>query len=242
MNTWRDAVGDLFLGSSCAACGAPGRVVCGACAATLTARPRLAWPDPVPAPLHDPVSVPPWTGGAYDDRLRRLIVAYKEEARFGLARPLGRLLADVVGQLLQNWMPSGAAPVALVPVPSAPAAVRRRGQDHVLRLARASAAELRRRGRDVTVEPLLRQRRGVVDQSGLSARDRSRNLDGALRARSLPAGRGSRLLVVVDDVITTGASAAEAVATLRRAGREPVAVATIAATARRWPGPQASLG
>jgi len=241
VNTWRDAAADLLLGSCCAGCGAAGRGLCEVCAATVVARPRLAWPDPVPVALEGPIPVPPWTGGTYDDRLRQLIVAYKEESRYGLARPLGRLLAQVVGQLLKG-VPTQGARVALVPVPSAPAAVRRRGQDHVLRLARVSAAELRHRGQDVIVEPLLRQRRAVADQSGLSAGDRSRNLEGALSVRPHFTGSVSPLLVVVDDVITTGASAAEAVTTLREAGWRPLAVATLAATARRRPSEQARLG
>ena len=196
------------------------------------ARPRPAWPDPVPAALRQPVRVPPWTAAAYDGLLRELIVAYKEEARYGLARPLGRLLADVVGHLLDHQTHSQ-LPVALVPIPSAAAAVRRRGHDHMFRLGRVAAGVLRRRGHDVTVIPLLRQVRGVADQAGLSAGARGRNLEGALRARPTRAAQ-FRLLVVIDDVITTGASAAEAVSALRRSGLQPVAVATVAATERRW--------
>lgn len=241
MDTWRDALGDLLLGSRCAGCDAAGRGLCAGCAGALRARPRPAWPDPVPAALRHPVTVPPWTGAAYDGRVRQLIVAYKEEARYGLARPLGRLLADVVGHLLDRET-SPRVPVALVPVPSAPAAVRRRGHDHVLRLGRVSAGVLRRRGHHVTVTPLLRQARGVADQAGLSAGDRSRNLEGALRVRHTGTAAQPRLLVVIDDVITTGASAAEAVSALRRSGLQPVAVATVAATVRRWPAGAADLG
>lgn len=197
----------------------------------MRARPRLAWPDPVPAAL----SAPPFAGAIYADRLQQLIVAYKEQGRFGLATPLGRMLADVLEQICAAIDP-GSAGVGLVPVPSRRDAVRRRGHDHVLRLARVSAGLLRGRGRDVTVEPLLRHARSVADQAGLPALDRARNLEGALCVRSASPGRlQGRALIVVDDVITTGASAAEAVTTLRRAGHLAVAVATIAATPRRWP-------
>ena len=231
VSAWRDAAGDLLLGSCCAGCGARGRRLCRVCADTLRANPRPAWPEPVPPALRVPVIVPPYAGARYDGRLQHLLVAYKEEARHGLERPLGRMLADVVASALQAVV--GPGPVALVPMPSAPGAVRRRGHDSVLRLARISAGQLRRFGTDATVRPLLCQARQVADQVGLSASDRVQNLQGALRART---GGGGRVLVVVDDVITTGASAAEAVSALRRAGLSPAVVATVAATPRRWPG------
>lgn len=198
----------------------------------MRAQPRLAWPDPVPETL----CVPPYAAAAYDGPLRALIVASKEDARFGLARPLGRMLADTLDHVCRVAAIDG-RPVGLVPVPSRREAVRSRGHDHVLRMARVSAALLRRRGRDATVQPLLRQGRSVHDQAGLSAPERARNLDGALLARagpSLPRLLGSAL-IVVDDVITTGTSAAAAVTALQLAGHRVLAVATVAATPRRWP-------
>lgn len=239
MDTWRDAFGDLLVGSRCAGCDSPGRRLCPACAGTLCARPRLAWPDPVPTALE----AVPYAGASYEGPLRQLIVAYKEDARFGLARPLGRMLADVVEHVCAARDTRGAR-VGLVPVPSRPDAVRRRGHDHMLRLARVGAGILRRRGHDVTVEPLLRQAPGVTDQAGLSAFERSRNLDGALRVRGGSSGPWleGRVLVVVDDVITTGSSAAAALTALRRAGHRAAAVATVAATVRRWPTSTTSSG
>ncbi|QQM42971.1 ComF family protein [Streptomyces liliifuscus] len=103
-------------------------------------------------------------------------------------------------------------PVSLVPVPSAPWAVRARGHDPARRIALAAAGELRRTGTPARVVAVLRQRRAVADQSGLNSRQRLDNLAGALE---VPAG-GARLLadggrvVLVDDLMTTGASLAEA--------------------------------
>jgi predicted amidophosphoribosyltransferase len=76
---------------------------------------------------------------------------------------------------------------------------------------------------------VLEHRRRVADQAGLSAADRAANLSGALRARYDL--RGLRL-IVVDDVMTTGATLAEATRALREAGAKVPAAAVIAATTR----------
>ncbi|MEU3795308.1 ComF family protein [Streptomyces fructofermentans] len=103
-------------------------------------------------------------------------------------------------------------PLALVPVPSTRRAVRARGHDPARRIALAAASELRRTGTPARVLAVLRQRRTVADQSGLDSRQRLDNLAGALEV----APGGVRLLaeggrvVLVDDLMTTGASLAEA--------------------------------
>ncbi|MGW1778433.1 ComF family protein, partial [Streptomyces sp. NPDC002143] len=108
--------------------------------------------------------------------------------------------------------------VLLVPVPSARAAVRARGHDPARRIALAAAGELRRVGVPARVAAVLRQRRAVVDQAGLDSRQRLDNLVGALGV--VPGG--ARVLcggpvVLVDDLVTTGASLAEAARAVRSA-------------------------
>ncbi|WP_078896890.1 ComF family protein [Streptomyces sp. NRRL S-495] len=170
----------------------------------------------------------------YDGPVRRLLLAHKERGALGLAGPLGDALARAVRSAL------GPAPepfpLLLVPVPSARAAVRARGHDPTLRLARAAAGALRREGLDARALPLLRHARPVADQAGLSAAERHRNLRGALTVR--PPGRFHRpgrpgpagyRPVLVDDLVTTGASLVEATRALSAAGLPPAAAATVAA-------------
>jgi predicted amidophosphoribosyltransferase len=226
--TWRDAASDLLLGGRCAGCDRPGRRLCPVCAAACVPVPTEAWPDPTPSGLLEPTPVLPIAAGTYEGRIRELIVAAKEHGRFGLVRPLGRLLAAAIESGIGRRR---LAACVLVPMPSAPAVVRDRGHDAVLGFARVAARRLRRRGHPVRVVAALRSAREVRDQAELSATQRAANLAGALRAaRTVPR---SVPIVVVDDVITTGASAAEACRALRAVGAEPVAVATIAATRRR---------
>ena len=216
---------DLALPECCVACAAPGRPLCPGCGSVLTGPARPAWPDPVPAGLP-----PPWAVAEYAGAARAAVLAHKEEGRRALAGPLGAALAAAVEGAAAGL---GTTP-ALVPAPSRPAAVRSRGDDPTRRLARSAAAALRRDGRPAEVLPVLRGTRRLADQAGLDAAARSANLTGALR---VVAG-GHRLLagrpvVVVDDVVTTGATLAECARALRAAGAVVVGAATVAATSRR---------
>jgi predicted amidophosphoribosyltransferase len=228
---------DLLLGGCCAGCDEPGAAVCDGCRPALAAWPYVCWPDPVPPGLLAPDPVPPWAGRAYADPLRRMLVAYKDRDRATLAAPLGTALAAVVEQAVLDGgtvaAVPGAAGVELVPVPSSRASTRRRGRDVVADLARVAAGRLRRRGYDAGVVSRLVPARVVADQAGLSADERVANLHKALTTRG--SGPARRAVVLVDDVLTTGATAAEAVRALRVGGVAAAAVAVVAATPRRRP-------
>ncbi len=159
----------------------------------------------------------------YADEVRAVLLAHKERGGLGLAGVLGVALAGAVrvglGEAgVGEGPPPPALPLLLVPVPSAPAATRARGHDPARRIALAAAGELRRAGVRARVAPVLRQRGAVADQAGLNARERQENLVGALAV----VRGGGRLLcggpvVLVDDLMTTGASLAEAARAVRAA-------------------------
>lgn len=205
---------DLVLPRECAGCGDPAALLCARCSEVLGCGPLgLTVPDPRPAGF--PVCV---AGQPYLPPVRPALLAHKEHGRLALVRPLGEVLAGAVLGL------RGAGDAVLVPVPSSARAVRARGHDHALRLAR-EAARLTDRG----AAPLLRPARRVADQAGLSSRARARNLAGALVGRDLPRGLP---VVVVDDVVTTGATLVEACRALRAAGADVQGAAVVATTLR----------
>lgn len=158
----------------------------------------------------------------YEDAVRAVLLAHKERGALGLAHALGTALAGaVLGGLEAAGGEGGVGegpppPLVLVPVPSARSAVRARGHDPARRIALAAAGQLRRAGMRVRVAAVLRQRRAVADQAGLSAPRRMANLAGALEVvpgggRLLAGGRA----VLVDDLMTTGSSLSEAARALR---------------------------
>lgn len=226
----RDAWLDLLHGGCCAGCARPGRSLCRACAASLPRSATAVAPDPCPPGL-----VPCFAAGEYDALLRALLLAHKEQAVHDLRGPLAAVLAAAVRPLLVP----GAATV-LVPVPSSLAVVRARGHDPLARLARGAAHRLRGPGDGVAVRPLLRQRGVVADQAGLDLEGRRRNREGSLAVRAEVRDRLARarrgrpvVVVVVDDVLTTGATVREAQRALEAGGVPVRGVAVLAATRRR---------
>lgn len=224
-----DALLDLALGCACVGCARPGRLLCARCRACLPDSGRACAPSPRPPGL-----APSSAAGEYDGLLRDLVLAHKERSAFALARPLGQVLAGVV----EDVLPPGRT--LLVPVPSRGAVVRRRGQDPMLRVSRAAARVLRRRGHDVVVVPLLRQRVAIADQRRLGALERQANLAGRMAAdsgvlRALARVGAPVRTVVCDDVLTTGATAREAQRALEAVGMYVSAIACVAATRRRFP-------
>ncbi|MFI5685608.1 ComF family protein [Streptomyces sp. NPDC051636] len=211
MRGWWQDFTDLVLPAECGGCGRPRTVLCPECRAALSgAAPRRVRPVPEPPGLPEVHAAAP-----YADEVRATLLAHKERGALSLAGALGVALAGAVRAGLSSAGRDG-RPVLLVPVPSARWAVRARGHDPVRRIALAAAGELRRGGTSARVAAVLRQRRAVADQSGLDSRRRRANLAGALEvtaggARLLAGGRP----VLVDDLITTGASLTEAARALR---------------------------
>ena len=222
---WRAAAGDLLLGSRCPGCTAAAWGLCRVCREQVAGyRPALTRPDPCPVGFPRTVRSAP-----YDSVLRGAISAHKERQALGLTPYLGERLAMSVTALLSlDPETTRGRRVGIVPVPSATAAVRARGFDATWALARAAARRLAGR-HAVVATRVLAQRRGVGDQAGRTAAERVANLRHGLVLRRV---RPPELVVLVDDLVTTGASLTEAARVLSAAGVEVLGAATVAATVR----------
>jgi predicted amidophosphoribosyltransferase len=205
---------DLVLPLECGGCGAPSTRWCDACARQLAVKadePHLITPRVDPG-------VPVLSLGRYAGARREAIVAGKEHGRADLIAPLAVALRAGLDRLLV-WGVVG-APLTLVPAPTRRSAARRRGGDPVTRMARAATADLP----DVDVTQALRMRAMVRDSVGLSGADRQRNIAGRVKVTKPVSGE----VLVVDDVVTTGATASESVRVLRIAGAQVAGVLAIA--------------
>ena len=223
---------DALLPSTCAICteplAGPGRGICGACWATVVPDSegrceRCGAPLEPSEPLCLACSTdpPPQDGtvvwGSYEGTLRRAILALKHHGHDELARPLGRRLAA-----LADTAPWERKPACVVPVPTHPVHRIRRGWSAAELLAGEVAATL-----GLPLERRLR-RHGLGRQATRS-RARRRQLPArAFTARGRGRSSGDAVLLV-DDVMATGATLRRAVGALRRGGIETVYVAVLAA-------------
>jgi predicted amidophosphoribosyltransferase len=205
---------DLVLPLDCGGCGVPSTKWCPACARQLAVKPDQ--PQLI-SPRVDP-GVPVLSLGRYACARREAIVALKEHGRADLIAPLALALHSGLERLL-TWGVI-ATPLTLVPAPTRRYAARRRGGDPVTRMARVATVGLD----GVDVVQALRLRGLVRDSVGLSGSERERNIAGHVKVIKPVAGD----VLVVDDIVTTGATASESVRVLHIAGAHVAGVLAIA--------------
>lgn len=211
---------DLLLPPSCAGCGRYGEVVCGPCRASLcplwTSCSAFLAPDP---------------GVVIGDALTVAVaaVAHREAAqrilrrlKYGGGRRLAEPLADVALPALERLLVIS-GPAVLVPVPLHEARQRDRGYNQAALLAASLA---RRTG--LAVWPVLVRARATERQHSLDRASRLRNirqamaLDPSLTAGAGRTGHSPTAAIVVDDILTTGATLEACAATLQAAGVERI--------------------
>lgn len=197
----------LLLAATCAGCDAPETLLCASCRQRIRARPVATSTQ---AGLLVRAAMP------FESVPARCVRRLKDEGETRLAHPLGVALGDVLRGVLEA-RPVG--DVAVVPVPSSRAAFRRRGYRVPDLLIRRAGYAPRR---------LLSTRRPTADQRGLDVESRSRNVHGSMCAK----GSGGLSVVLVDDVMTTGATLDEAARALRVAGADVLSAVVLAATPR----------
>ena len=214
------AVVELAAPVECGGCRRPGVRWCRRCADSVADDPFAL------RPRIDP-GVPVWGTGRYSGPLRGAVVDLKEHRRTDLVPVLGARTAAALLRLA-DW---GDLPdrrrLALIPAPTRVWAARRRGGDPVAAIGVDAA---RRLGPGVELVPLLHTAGWIRDSAGLGAGARLANLHGAVRVGVVPTAVADpgTTVVLLDDVLTTGATAAVSVAALRRVGVTVDAVLVLA--------------
>ena len=223
---------DLALPATCAGCEREGAALCDDCLPALDARLHLAAGTPLglPGDIPEPLVQLEWCasfGGVTRRALHRL--KYAGDRR--LAEPLGQAVG-------RRWRRAGAGGTAFVPVPASPDRVRDRGYDQAELIAAAAG-----RVCGLPVWPILERTRQTTAQFDLDRRARAGNVAGAFRLRGDGLDRTSALdragherepdvdgawLVVVDDVMTTGATLAACARVLMDQGALAVSAVTVA--------------
>ncbi len=196
----------LFFQKPCLACGArvPDPREAGLCPTCWSALER--WPSPRVLPhLGEAPDFEPFAAFSYEGWLRELVHAWKFDGRSALTRPLARQMAERLRTL-------GAAGYdAVVALPPSPASLRERGFDAAGELA----AQVARQWGLPLWRP-LKQLRARQRQSGLKRQDRLANAVGLYAAENR--GLQGKRLLVIDDLLSTGATAQAAAAALLEAG------------------------
>lgn len=156
-------------------------------------------------------------GGMYEGHLRETVLQAKQPKAQPLSAALGGLFARQCASTIDEF-----APDMIVPVPLHWRRHWERGFNHTLAMAEGISGRL-----GIPVRNVLRRRTATLPHRGLSATARRQNIRGAFRVRSLARVSGKRILLL-DDIVTTGATCQEAAQVLRRAGAKEVCVGVIA--------------
>lgn len=207
---------EIFFPSLCVLCTTPldhEQAICGRCLETLVPTGLGPWLDEtaVREGLDEA-----WSAFWYDETMQSLIHLFKYSGH----RRVGRRLGEALFRQLEGEIPWGRFD-ALVPVPLHRTKRRERGYNQSAVLARA----LGEPSSLPVMERLVVRHRWTRSQTGLSVEERRTNVDGSFRA---PGPGGGRKVLLVDDVLTTGATASACALALKAVGFGEVAVLTVA--------------
>ena len=179
---------DLLFPSRCAICDRSGKNLCEACRNLILVEPKEFLV----------AGIPVFTVTNYSNETSKLLVALKDKGQSALVIELAQLLRPVIENL-----PFSETASYIVPAPSRPENFSKRGFHPTLLLAQALAPQ----NQALQVLNCLRFSRSVMDQVGLSARQRLDNLHMSMSLNQPVAGR---VCYILDDVVTTGATVSEA--------------------------------
>lgn len=215
--TAREALRDawaVLMPVECAGCQSHDRALCQECARSLVATPTIH---------STPQHVRVYAALRYEGPVRRVLLAFKNQHRTDQARPLSLALLSALRMALDAPRAAGGAdggPVQIVAVPTSKRAFRTRGYHPVSLVLRAAGVGHAR---------VLRVAKETTSQKLLGAQQRATNVQGAFIATRW---LGATNVIIVDDVLTTGATIDEAARAISAAGGTVIAAVTIGFTPR----------
>lgn len=224
----------LLWPTACVGCGLPDRELCNQCVAEILNVPRV---EPEQFGVGACARSQFYVAGSYSGPVRAALVAYKHQGFFGLARPLGRRMGVVLREACVASAREDRAPPLLVTIPSRPARVRARGYRHLDEIVRVAVRQERLPLELVAALKVLPGRTGQVGLDAASRETNARRI--ALRDRTwMRAGKVARKLrsrdvILIDDIVTTGATIRAASEVLERAGAQVIAIVALCAVVRK---------
>lgn len=230
--SWR-TVRDLVFPRGCAGCDRPDAVLCLQCAALFAqCRRRELIGGTTLGGAPDTRGVPVWSAAVYQGTVRHAILEWKDHDDV----ELDAVFAGIMDMLTVRTAVAGRCPAGtllVVPAPSSLQSMRRRGRRHTLPLARAVAGALRAQGIRTEVSSLLTSNTSggrSVQQS--SSAQRAQRIGGRIVIRGKALQRETPV-VLVDDIITTGATLRQCVKALELGGANVVGALTLASAVMR---------
>jgi competence protein ComFC len=213
---------DLALPARCVGCGREGQPICSRCTHELDARIEL----PAGVPIGLPSELPPgllqleWCA-PYSGAVRKALHDLKYAGEKRLAVPLGQAIA-------RRWAKAGAGGDVLLPVPVHADRLKKRGYDQAQLLSAVASRDL-----GLPMAPILERVRATTAQFDLDRRRRATNVVGAFRVKrhpgtSLRSPLQGRWIVLIDDVVTTGATLSACADALLQAGAMGVSAIAVA--------------
>lgn len=203
------ALSELLFPTRCLGCRRLGIRICSQC--------RASWHPHIYRSnlIVEEKVVPVYSAVAYSPVAQKVLLGSKESALIDADQLITQALTHSL-----SYMYSEIGIADLVPVPSRKSATRTRGRDFI-----SDQCKLLARNPSVAVWPILHHQRRVKDQSALNARDREINLHGALACANR-VDVGNIPVIIVDDLLTSGATLREAARVLFYAGYEVIGAVT----------------
>ena len=209
---------ELIYPNICLSCGKTGAKICHNCSKYWLAKPNKSKIE----------NNYLFFAATYDESTSPIILAAKESGSREAVKLIARSIACSISFAISNLDIS--KPINLITIPSQLSAIRKRGRDHIKDLVLEVIIQLDQQNIDAIYLPILKPIKKIKDQSNLNGLQRKENMSHAFIAKSSPISQSA--VILIDDLVTTGASVQEGVRALAEAKITIDAVVTACAVGR----------